>query len=176
MKRRSRIAPESKLPHLLFKNVLVPTDGSQNSKRAIRIAAVIAKKSRARLFVIHVISTPVYHLYTRETSGLPVYLPTENRKTPSPFVGEYMDFEDREARKMVNEGVLLAKIHGVKATGQVIRHVPSIVEAIADFAVKKRVDLIVIGTRGLSGFKKLLLGSVTSGIVSHAHCEVLVVR
>ena len=67
--------------------------------------------------VIHVISTPVYHLYTRETSGLPVYLPTENRKTPSPFVGEYMDFEDREARKMVNEGVLLAKIHGVKSDG-----------------------------------------------------------
>ena len=38
---------------------------------------------------------------------------------------------------MVNEGVLLAKIHGVKATGQVIRHVPSIVEAIADFAEEK---------------------------------------
>ena len=87
-----------------------------------------------------------------------------------------MDFEDREARKMVNEGALLVKIHGVKATGQVIRHVPSVVEAITDFAVKKRVDLIVIGTRGLTGFKKLLLGSVTSGIVSHAHCEVLVVR
>ena len=175
MKRRSRIAPESKLPHLLFKNVLVPTDGSQNSKRAIRIAAVIAKKSRARLIVIHVVPTPIYHLYMRETPSLSGYLPTENRKTPTPFVGEYMDFED-EARKMVNDGVLLAKIHGVKATGQVIRHVPSIVEAITDFAVKKRVDLIVIGTRGLTGFKKLLLGSVTSGIVSHAHCEVLVVR
>jgi nucleotide-binding universal stress UspA family protein len=175
MKRRGRIAPTSKLPYQLFKNVLVPTDGSQDSKRAIRIAAAIAKKSRARLIVIHVVPTPIYHLYMRETPSLSGYLPTENRKTPTPFVGEYMDFED-EARKMVNDGVLLAKIHGVKATGQVIRHVPSIVEAITDFAVKKRVDLIVIGTRGLTGFKKLLLGSVTSGIVSHAHCEVLVVR
>ena len=175
MKRRGRISPESKLPHRLFKNVLVPTDGSPNSKRAIRIAAGIAKKYGARLFVIHVIVTPVYHLYMRETPSLSGYLPTENRKTSTPFVGDYMDFE-AEARKMVNEGILLAKIHGVKATGQVIRHVPSIVEAITDFAVKKRVDLIVIGTRGFTGFKRLLLGSAASGIVSHAHCEVLVVR
>ena len=149
------------IPRLHFKRVLVPVDGSKNSKRAIRIAAAIAKKDGARLFVVHVVQTPVY-LYMGEM--------------PSPFIGEYMDFADTEARKMVNGMVLLAKSHGVKATGQVITDDPSIVEAIIDFAVKKRVDLIVVGTRGLTGFKKLLLGSVTSGIVSHAHCEVLVVR
>ena len=163
MKRR-RISPESKLPRLLFKNVLAPIDGSKNSRRAIRIAAAIAKKYRAQLLVIHVVQTPVY-LYTGEMGQM-----------PNPFIGEYMDFADTEARKMVNGGVLLAKNHGVNATGQVIMNAPSIVEAITDFAAKKKVDLIVIGTRGLSGFKKLLLGSVTSGIISHAHCEVLVVR
>ena len=163
MKRR-RISPETKLPRLLFKNVLAPIDGSKNSRRAIRIAAAIAKKYGARLFVIHVVQTPVYP-YIGEMGQM-----------PSPFIGEYMDFADREAKKLVNGGVLLAKSHGVRATGQVVMYVPSIVEAITDFAAKNRVDLIVIGTRGLSGFKKLLLGSVTSGIISHAHCEVLVVR
>jgi nucleotide-binding universal stress UspA family protein len=163
MKRR-RISPESKLPRLLFKNVLAPIDGSKNSRRAIRIAAAIAKKYGAKLCVIHVVQTPVY-LYTGEMGQM-----------PSPFIGEYMDFADTEARKMVNGGVLLARSHGVNATGQVIMNAPSIVETITDFAAKKKVDLIVIGTRGLNGFKKLLLGSVTSGIISHAHCEVLVVR
>ena len=47
---------------------------------------------------------------------------------------------------------------------------------ITEFAKKERADLIVVGTRGLSGFKKLLPGSVSSGIATHAPCSVLVVR
>jgi nucleotide-binding universal stress UspA family protein len=45
-----------------------------------------------------------------------------------------------------------------------------------DCAEQKKVDLIVIGSRGLSGFKKLLLGSVASGVVTYSHCPVLVVK
>jgi nucleotide-binding universal stress UspA family protein len=52
----------------------------------------------------------------------------------------------------------------------------STVGAIVEFAEKEKVDLIVMGTRGLGGFKKLLLGSVSNGVVSHAPCSVLIVR
>ena len=52
----------------------------------------------------------------------------------------------------------------------------SVVETIVNQAVKENVDLIIVGTRGLGGFKKLLLGSVSNGIVSRAHCPVLVIR
>jgi nucleotide-binding universal stress UspA family protein len=45
-----------------------------------------------------------------------------------------------------------------------------------NFAEKENIDLIVIGTRGRSGFKKLLLGSVASGVVTYAHCSVMVVK
>jgi nucleotide-binding universal stress UspA family protein len=45
-----------------------------------------------------------------------------------------------------------------------------------DYAEKNKVDLIVVGTRGRSGFTKLLLGSVASGVVTYASCPVMVVK
>jgi len=52
----------------------------------------------------------------------------------------------------------------------------SAVQAIIECAENRKFDLIVMGTRGLSAFRKALLGSVSSGVVSHATCSVLVVR
>jgi len=51
-----------------------------------------------------------------------------------------------------------------------------VVETIINHAAKEDVDLIIVGTRGLGGFKKMLIGSVSSGVISHANCPVLVVR
>jgi nucleotide-binding universal stress UspA family protein len=50
------------------------------------------------------------------------------------------------------------------------------VGAIIDYAERGNVDLIVVGTRGKSGFKKVLLGSVAEDIVTYAYCPVLVVK
>ena len=52
----------------------------------------------------------------------------------------------------------------------------SVIAAIVDYAEHENVDLIVIGSRGRSGFKKLLLGSTASGVVTYATCPVLVVK
>ena len=52
----------------------------------------------------------------------------------------------------------------------------SVVSAILEYADKRDTDLIIIGTRGIAGFKRMLLGSVASGVVTYAHCPVLVVR
>jgi nucleotide-binding universal stress UspA family protein len=52
----------------------------------------------------------------------------------------------------------------------------SVVPAIVDYAEKNKVDLIVTGTKGRSGFTKLLLGSVASGIVTFASCPVMVAK
>jgi nucleotide-binding universal stress UspA family protein len=52
----------------------------------------------------------------------------------------------------------------------------SVTGTIVDYAKNNNVDLIVVGTRGQSGFKQLLVGSVANGVSQHAHCPVLVVR
>ena len=54
--------------------------------------------------------------------------------------------------------------------------VESIVGCIIDYAIKENIDLIVIGTKGRTGFKRFLMGSVANGVVQHAHCPVLLVR
>ena len=51
-----------------------------------------------------------------------------------------------------------------------------VAEIVSHYAESNNIDLIVIGTRGKSGFKKLLLGSVASGVVTYAHCPVLVIK
>jgi len=45
-----------------------------------------------------------------------------------------------------------------------------------DYAEREGIDLIVMGTRGKSGFKRLLLGSTASGVTTYAHCAVLIVK
>ena len=54
--------------------------------------------------------------------------------------------------------------------------VKSVIESIIDYASRKNIDLIVIGTRGRTGLKRFLMGSVANGVVQHAHCPVLLVR
>jgi nucleotide-binding universal stress UspA family protein len=62
------------------------------------------------------------------------------------------------------------------ANTKIIVSVSSIVGEIVGFANKEKIDSIILGTRGRTGFKKLLLGSVAEGGVNHSSCPVMVVR
>jgi nucleotide-binding universal stress UspA family protein len=54
--------------------------------------------------------------------------------------------------------------------------VKSVIGSIIDYASRKDIDLIVIGTKGRTGLQRFLMGSVANGVVQHAHCPVLLVR
>ena len=69
----------------------------------------------------------------------------------------------------------LAKTN-ISVADRIIVSVSSIVGEIVGFADKEKIDLIILGTRGRTGFKKLLLGSVAEGVVTHSSCPVMVVR
>jgi nucleotide-binding universal stress UspA family protein len=149
-----------------FKRVLVAVDGSENSMRAAKLAVDMAKKYGAELIVLHVIPTIHYALSVTAPSAT----------LPPGVYEEYQAYERATGESLVRSTVDLAKAAGVPVRSDVQEPHGSIVEGITDYALGEHVDLIVIGTRGLSGFKKLVIGSVSSGVVSHAYCSVLVVR
>lgn len=70
----------------------------------------------------------------------------------------------------------LAKQKNIKVKTDVVVGISSVVKEIVEYAHKNKIDMIVIGSRGLSGFKKMLLGSVASGVVTYADCPVLVAK
>ena len=152
-------------PLFPIKRIIVPVDGSDNAARAADAAIRIAKEQGAQLEVLHVVTI----------SGLIVSSPV-GVGTPSVNLSDYYEISEKEGRKLVDHVVEQAKMNGVEARGEVLRSVSSPAYAITENAKGENADLIVIGTRGLGGFKKLLLGSVSSGVVTHAHCAVLVIR
>jgi nucleotide-binding universal stress UspA family protein len=149
------------------KRILIPTDGSENAARAASVAIEFARKFEAEVFVLHAIAIPAHTLALVE-GGMGGLESSETR--------EYFALARQKAKTIVDEVVKSAEAKNVKATAIIQEYSFSVVETIVDHATKYNVDLIVIGTRGLTGFKKLLVGSVSSGVLNHAHCSVLIVR
>lgn len=148
----------------VIKRVLVAVDGSEDAARATKTAAILSKKFGAELIVCHVIPTPAY------------YSPEVGAYNMDDLLNGYFEAARTKAKSIVDKEKLVAEGEGVKAEAVIEDNVSSVVEGIVTLAEKRKVDLIVIGTRGQSGFKRLLIGSVSSGVLTHAHCSVLVVR
>ena len=81
-----------------------------------------------------------------------------------------------EAKQWLQKLIQIAKQNDVQLKTEIIDSQMSIEAAIVEYAESHGVDLIIIGTRGRSGFKKMLLGSVASGVVTYATCPVMVVK
>lgn len=149
--------------------ILVPVDGSKPSDKAAEYAIDIAKRRKANLIVVHVMHLAAY-----------AFTPTPIEGMPTPTVPPIPLTVSREERKMVetylNKVREMAKKVKVPVETKIIENRPSIVQAITEVAEKEGCDLIVIGTKGRTGIKRFLLGSVASGVVTYAPCPVLVVR
>ena len=94
---------------------------------------------------------------------------------PIPDVQPLEDAAKSKGLAILNKGIEVAKDAGVSAQGELIE-APSTVQALLEYSAREKVDLIVVGTRGTTGFKKFIMGSVSSGLAGHADCPVLVVR
>lgn len=160
MKDRGRGIVQTERTVKRFKKILVAFDGSEYSIRALRAAQILAKGQGSELLVLYVI-LPLIYSYAGMSN---VDIQRIDR------------IEKEEAKAIVKRGNELIREENIDAKIKVIEGVLSAVQAITEYADKESVDLIAVGTRGMRGFKKLLLGSVSSGVVAHAPCSVLVVR
>jgi nucleotide-binding universal stress UspA family protein len=87
-----------------------------------------------------------------------------------------MEQKKEAMQKFLDEILKIAEESSVEVKTQIIEESESVIQAILEYAENERADLIIVGTRGNSKFKKLLLGSITEGVVTYAHCPVLVVK
>jgi len=142
-----------------FKKVLIASDGSDQATKAFAVAEGLAKAYNAKLVVLTAVEL---------ASILPRVSPAE--------LAAFREYAVGDAKTKVESLVLQSRTDGVDAKGEVLDKGESPVKMILEYAEAEGVDLIVVGTRGLGGFSKMLLGSVSSGLVSHAHCNVLIVR
>jgi nucleotide-binding universal stress UspA family protein len=147
----------------MYKNILVPTDGSTLSQRTIRDAAKLAKKLGATLTGFHVAPTYRIEIYTD-------YVPPD-LLTPQ----QHAASAKKAAQRHLEVVKKSAAANGVHSAGYYVMS-DSPADAIVKAARKYQCDLIYMGSHGRSGLTKLLLGSQTSKVLAHTHIPVLVHR
>jgi nucleotide-binding universal stress UspA family protein len=155
--------------------ILVAVDGSEESMHTANYAIDMAIKYNAELIAIHVVSRKLLGFeYTPQPQlfDLPA--------TPS-SVDKIVEMSKQEAERWLDTIKQQLFYHEpnkeVKLkTEAIIAVKPSIVGQIVDYAHQENVDLIAVGTRGRSGFKRLLLDSVALSVVTYSHCPVMVTK
>ena len=155
------------ISHKRSTKILVPIDGSANSMKAVEYGIDLAQIYGCELVALHV-------LYSQ--SGFAFHTETVTGTITTSSLEDLNIEARREAEKWFDEVYDIAEKNRIKIKTEVVLTVISIVEAILSYAEKERVDLIVVGSKGRSGWRKLILGSVASGISTYAHCPVLIVK
>lgn len=144
----------------MFKHILLPVDGSPTADLAVDKALVIAQAFQSQVSVICVVDPYAF-------TGVGTDLAYNQ--------ADYLSAVTAEADAAIAPAKRLLQAHGVDATGSVIEG-QAVYRAILDAAEAVDADLVVMGSHGRHGLEKLILGSVTAQVLSHAHLPVLVVR
>jgi universal stress protein A len=145
---------------ITVRRILVPTDFSDNSARAVRYAAELADKFQAELVLLHVVQ------------DLALVLPDAVMPTPLPTADLDQLMESAKAGLRAQIGALNLDRLNPRAEVRFGSPAGEIDAAAKDLGA----DLICVSTHGRTGLAHLLLGSVAEKIVRHAPCPVLVVR
>ena len=141
-----------------FKKILIATDGSENAERAASYGIYVASATGAEVYALYVVSTK--HAGTaRAVMGW-----TEAFE-------EYFATKGGEATDYVQN---LGKDAGIKVEPVYLKGSPA--EKILEYAEENNIDLIVMGTQGLTGIKRFLVGSVAENVLRHSKVPVMIIR
>jgi nucleotide-binding universal stress UspA family protein len=140
-----------------IKKILIPTDGSDYGMRAAEYGVSIAKMLDAQIMVVYVIDDVVLDQISKVT--------------------EREDAErelKQDGQRHINYVLGLAKKEGIKAASLLAKGRPF--DQIVHLAKEQNMDLIVMGTYGLKGAERILIGSVAERVIEYSPCPVLVVK
>ncbi|MFJ1214760.1 universal stress protein [Burkholderia pyrrocinia] len=145
----------------MYSNILVALDGSDTSSRALDAALTLASESGARLTPVYVVDflVPAYDTYGYDPSIL-------------------IDAFREEGLRVTDDAAKRMKARGVTGTPQITDVAPAgedIPQRLVGLAGEIGADLIVMGTHGRRGFRRLVLGSVAERVLRHARCPVLMI-
>ena len=150
----------------MYKSILVPTDGSELSNKAVTQAVVLAKEIGAKLTIMH--AMPSSDAYVGERySVLPALA--------APLKEKYKEEFTAASKKIVDQACAEAAAAGVQCAGISVA-TGSPYEAIIEQAAKANCDLVMMASHGRRGLEGVLLGSETQKVLTHSKIPVLVVR
>lgn len=141
----------------MFTSILVPIDGSDNSYRALDSALLLSEKLGSNITVVNMLEqVPITHI--------------ESEK----LLSELLEAYRKENQEILSKCSKIATEKGLSIKTILLQGNPASV--ILDYRKKEKFDLLIMGSRGLGKFKQLILGSVSSKIVHHSPCAVLLIR
>jgi nucleotide-binding universal stress UspA family protein len=148
-----------------FPEILVCVDGSKNSQKALSKSIVIAEKFDSKLIILLVIPENQIDFWDDTEYRVGSDTPQRNLKKDSKIY--------RQAEKILNDFAKRVP-STIKCLTKILVGDPA--NVILKFSKKNKPSMIIIGSRGLGGFSKLLLGNVSSKISDHSSTSVLIVR
>jgi nucleotide-binding universal stress UspA family protein len=134
----------------LYEKILVPIDGSQHSKHAIKEAIKIAKMAQSTITLLN------------------VYPKTSPQKQPN------TETQQKNGKNILTEAQKLIETQDIPVKTLLLEG--EIVNQIIKAAKENHFDLIIVGARGLSKIEEIMLGSVSQGVTENAPCPVIVTR
>jgi len=154
----------SNLVNTRISKILVAIDGSEHSFKASEYALELAKSFGAQLYAVTVTYIPASdHLSQKEVLSKSLVEDSSNNSM-------------KDAGNWIENFTQNAKEDNIQLKTELINSARPVDYVILEYAEEQKIDLIVVGTKGRTGFKKLMLGSIASSIVTYAHCPVVVVK
>ena len=145
----------------IFKNILVPYDGSKYSLNAFKFAVDVAQKYESKITVLICLRKPSYR-------GM--------WNMDSRYINTILKRDEKTAKEKISKTVEPIKEKtGIPITSKIIP-VTSVADSITSFAKSHNIDLVVMGSHGRTGFNKSLLGSVSQGVSQKIHCPVMITK
>ena len=143
---------------MLYSNILVPIDGSQNSFRALRHGLFLSSKLQSELSVLYVLETPPF-----------VYIQSQK------VINSITSSLEEEAKKVYDKVDQEAKEYGVAYQKVILKGHP-VAAVIIKYSEEKEFDTIIIGSRGHGKIKTAILGSVSHHVVNNTKIPLTLVK